>query len=112
MERDQNESALRQTRMGNYQAWLADDQIAEKQNVQIEGARTIGDAGCSISSKFLFDCEEPIQQGLRVEDCFEGDNGIDEARLVGKSYRLSGVKRRSTRNVAQRFKSGSGGCQC
>jgi len=109
MERNQDESALRQPRVRNLKTRLADLHVPEEQNIQIERARAVGDGAGPVSSKLLFDGQQAFQQLLGLKLCFQGDHRVDKARLRGKSDRFGGVERRPAGDVTERFKTG-GSC--
>ena len=97
--------------MRNLQARFADDQIIEEQNVQIQRARTIDEAGRPVAAKVLFDGHEPVKQLVRRKVCFESNGGIEKAWLRCEAHRLGAVERGASRNVAKGLKAQSGGSE-
>jgi len=87
--------------MRYFQIRFADFKIAEEQDVQIERSRSVLDSGGAIPAKLLLQRHQPDEQFPRVQRCLQFYHGIDEARLIGKSDRLGGVKRRAARHPAQ-----------
>ena len=53
--------------MRNHQAWLADRPVVIEQNIQIERARAVDDAGRPVAAKLLLDGQQSFEQVLRVE---------------------------------------------
>jgi hypothetical protein len=100
-ERDEDESAGSKAGMGNFEVGLGDDLIAEEENVEVECARSVGEAGCAIAAEFTLDGEEVLEQGAGGEVGFDGNDGVEEAGLVGKAYRFCGVERGSSDEAAE-----------
>jgi CO/xanthine dehydrogenase Mo-binding subunit len=69
-ERDKNEGALGKARMRDFEAVLADVSVIEHQNVEVERARAVGDAGRAVAPELVFDGEQGLQQIVRSELCF------------------------------------------
>lgn len=92
MERHQDKGALGETRVGDIEVRLVEDEVSVEQNVEIEGARPIENAGGAVAAEFAFDVKESVEQGGGREIGFEGDDGVDKARLIGEADRLGGVK--------------------
>jgi len=96
--------------MGNHQSGLSEVDAGEEQNVEVEGAGAVLEAGGAVAAEVLFDAEKGGQQGMRIEAGFQGYNRIDKARLGGKADRIGGVERRAANYAAQGFKArGRGG---
>jgi len=101
-ERDKDEGALRQARMRNFEGRLRRDEIAVEEDVEVEGARAIGDGARTIASKTALDGEKRIKKWVRSEAGFKGDHGIEEARLIGEADGLGGIERGTRGDTAQR----------
>jgi hypothetical protein len=101
VEGNEDEGPLGKTRMRNLQSRLTDLDAAKEQNVQIKCARTVGKAGGAVAAEFLFDAQQAIQQGVRVEIGYQGHDGVDKARLRGKAHRPGGVEGRLGGDAAQ-----------
>jgi hypothetical protein len=52
-----------------------------------------------------------VEQGVWDEFGFEGDGGVEEAGLVGESYRFGGVERGACDEASEGLKAQSGGGQ-
>ncbi len=63
----------------------AQNEIAVEEQVEVEGARSLGNAVGAVAAEGAFDFEEVVEQGLRPERRFEGDGGVEESGLVGVS---------------------------
>jgi hypothetical protein len=62
-ERDEDKSALCQPRVRDLQAGLADLEVAQQQDIQIQRSRPVRDAVGTISAEVLFDAEELFEEG-------------------------------------------------
>jgi hypothetical protein len=87
--------------VGNFEAGLAEDEVVVEENVEIEGARTVRDGGGAVAAKLVLNDEESVEEIARGERCFEREDGVEEAGLIGKADRLSGVKRRAGGDAAE-----------
>ena len=94
--------------MGDFEIGRGEDEIAVEQDVQVEGARAVGEAGGAVTAEVALDGQQLGEQPLRIEFRLQSDDGIDEARLRGKAHRLSGVKRRAGGEAAQGLKAQRG----
>ena len=92
-ERDEDEGAGREAGMRDFEVGLGDDLIAEEEDVEVEGAGAVAKAGCAVAAEFALDGEEIFEEGARGEVGFEGDDGVEEAGLVGETDGLGGVER-------------------
>lgn len=112
MERDKNEGAFRQAGVRDFQIGLTDCEIAEEQDVEIEGARAVGDACGAVAAELLLNGEQLLQQLRRLEIRFQHDDGVYKARLGGESNRLRRVERRAGDDAPQGFKTSSCDGEC
>jgi len=55
VERDEDEGALGKARMRDLEIEFADDEITDEENVEIESAGAVGDAGGTVASKLALD---------------------------------------------------------
>lgn len=101
MEGDEDEGPLGESRMGNLQFPLKDVDVGKEQNVQVERAWAVCEAGCPVAPVLLFDAEKPVKQRVRIEIGFEGNDGVHKARLRGIAYRPGGVEGRPCCDAAQ-----------
>ena len=65
MQRDENKLALREAGVGDLEARFTDFNAAEKKNVEIEGARAVGDGGGAVAAELLFDPEQAVEKLAR-----------------------------------------------
>lgn len=79
-ERFQDESAIEHTGVGDGEVWLLKDGVAEQQDVEIDGARSVADG--SDAAEGTFDIEQDREQGTGVERGVDGDDLVQERRLV------------------------------
>ncbi len=69
-------------RVRDVQAGLAENEIAIKSDVQIEGAGTVGDDGRTIAAEIALDGEEHAEQFERGEQGIESYDSIEESGLL------------------------------
>ena len=91
---DHHEGSVGHAWVRDFEAWLADPQIAVEQDVQIEGARPVLKARGPIAAELLLDPHQTLQQSARREAGFQRDNGVDESGLCGIANRCGGVEGR------------------
>jgi hypothetical protein len=72
----QDEGALRETGMRNFKARFREDEIAVKENVEVEGAGAVGDGGGAIATEEALDEKECSQESARRELSVKDDDGI------------------------------------
>jgi hypothetical protein len=89
--------------MGKLKARLADRQIPEYQNIQIERARAVPIARGAVAAKLHFDAEQAFEQGTGFKVCLKDDHRIEEMWLIGEPDGLGGIKRRARRDAAERL---------
>jgi len=75
-ERYEDECALRESGMRNFKAGLRKDEIAVKENVEIERAGAVGDGGGAIASEEALNEKEGGEEGARGERGVKDDDGI------------------------------------
>ena len=93
VERDEDEGALGEARVRDDETGAADDEIAVEQDVEVEGARAVGEAVGAVAAEVLFDEEQGAEQFEWGEIGFEGGGGVEKAGLVGESDGRGGVER-------------------
>jgi len=106
----ENESALRKPGMRNFEAGLRKDEIAVKENVEVEGAGAVGDRGGAITTEKALDEKECGKEGARSERSVKDDNGIKEAGLICEADGGSGIERRTRGDASdgRKLRKGSG----
>jgi hypothetical protein len=75
-ERYENKGALRKAGMWNFKAGLGMDEIAVKEDVEVEGARAIGDGHGAITTEEPLDEKEGGEQGSRSQRGIKDNDGI------------------------------------
>ncbi len=100
-ERDEDEGTLRQAGMRNFQTGFGESEIAEEENVEVEGARTVGYGARAIAPEEALNGEKSLKKWMRCEIGFKCDDGVKEARLIGQADGLSGVERRTRGDAAE-----------
>jgi hypothetical protein len=91
----EDEGALREAGMRNFKAGLRKDEIAVEENVEVEGAGAVGDGCVAITAEEALDEKEGGEEGSRSQRGIKDDDGIQEAGLMGKADRGSGIERRT-----------------
>ena len=76
VERDENEGAFGEARVRDDKVSPTDNEVAVEQDVEIEGARAVGDAGGAVAAKVLFDEEKRAEQLDGGQACFKSGGGI------------------------------------
>lgn len=109
IERDEDEGALGQAGVGNFQIRFADAEIAVEENIEIEGARTVGETRGAVAAKLLFDGQQGVEQRARSELGFKSDDSIYEAGLRGETDGRGGVERGARGDSTERGET-HGGC--
>ena len=110
VERNENEGALGQARVGNFEIRFADAEIVVEENVEVEGAGAVGEAGGAVAAELLFDGQQGVEQLARSEYCFKGDDGVDKAGLRGEADGRGGIERGAADDATKRGKArGCGG---
>ena len=94
VERNEDEGALGEARVGDLETGLGDDEIAVEKDVEVEGARAIGNGGGAIAAEFALDGEEGGEEIAGSKRGFEGEGGVEEERLIGEADGGGGVERR------------------
>lgn len=72
----ENKGALREAGMRNFKAGLRKEEIAVEENVEIEGAGTVGDSDGAIATEEPLDEKEGGEEGARSERGVKDDDGI------------------------------------
>jgi hypothetical protein len=86
--------------VGDVEVRFVENQGAEQQDVEVQGAGAVGNAGGSVAAELALDAEERGEEGGGREVSFEGDGGVDEAWLIGKSDGGGGIEGRQADDAA------------
>lgn len=100
-EGNEDEGALGEARVRDFEAGLQEGEIAVEKNVEVEGAGSVGDGGGAVAAEVTLDGEQGVEQGARGEIGVEGDDGVEKAGLRRESDRRSGVKRGAGGDAAE-----------
>lgn len=98
----EDEGALGEAGMGQLQAGLAEAEVAEEKQIEIEGAGAVGQAARAVAAVPGLDGEQAHEQSARGKAGLQGDDGVDEAGLVRDADRRGGVKRRPGADLPER----------
>jgi hypothetical protein len=94
VERNEHKSSLGETGVGDVEIGFVKNQGTKQQDIQVEGAGPIGNAGRAVAAELALDAEESSEEGRRRKVRFEGDGGVDESWLSGKSDGRGGIEGR------------------
>jgi hypothetical protein len=101
-ERYEDEGALSEPRVRDFEAGLCKHETAREKDVEIEGAGAVGDGGGAVAAEEALDGEKRVKERARRKIGFKGNDGVKEARLIGEAHGLGGVER-GTRGDAAKF---------
>lgn len=87
--------------MGNLEAGLADDPVAEQQDVQVQCTWAVLNAGGAVAAKILFNAEQATEERAGLKVGFQGNDGVDETRLRGVAHRFRAVERRTADHATE-----------
>jgi hypothetical protein len=97
--------------VGDDEARSADNEVSVEQDVEVKGARAVGEAAGAVTAKVLFDEEQGAEQFEGSQAGFEGGSSIEKAGLIGESDRRGGVEGGTGRDAAKGFKARRCGSQ-
>jgi hypothetical protein len=86
--------------MGKLEASHAEDKIAEKGEIEVEGAGTVGNGGDAIAAEGEFELEQGREKRERRKRGFDGDDGVEEMWLIDEADGGGGVERRASSDAA------------
>ncbi len=92
-ERDEDEGTLGKAGMRDFKAGLGESEIAVEEDIEVEGARTVGRGARAIAAEAALNGEERVKEWARREIGFKSDDGVEEAGLIGEADRLGGIER-------------------
>src|SRR5271167_4520246 len=81
-ERSKNEAPVGQLGMRQGKRGRFQNEAVDQQQVEIEGAGTLGNAGGMVPAEGAFDCQQAFEQTLGVLVGAQVDGGVDECGLV------------------------------
>jgi hypothetical protein len=108
-EGDQDEGSFGHARVGDFEIRLADGQVAEEQDVQIEGAGAVLETGSPLATELLLDAEQAVEEFAGGEGRFEFHDRVQEAGLGGKAHGLSGIEGGAASDLAEGIEAVCGG---
>ena len=97
--------------MGKLKTRLADLQVPEYQNIQIERTRPVAIACGAVAAKLQFNAEQAFEQGMRVKISLKHDHRVEKMRLIGETDGLGGIQRRARRDASERLEAQTRGGQ-
>jgi hypothetical protein len=105
----ENEGSLGETGVRNVEVGFVENQGSEQQDIEVEGAGAVGNAGGAVAAKLALDAKKGGEEGGGREVRFESDDGVDEAWLVGESDGRGGIEGRPADDLADGSESLGGG---
>ena len=81
-QRDQDESALEQTRMRKHEVVRVDGQVVVGEQIEVERAGSKAPFVGAVAAVLALDCLQGLQQDVWIERGFDLDAGVDVGRLV------------------------------
>ena len=88
--------------MRDFKAGLGEHETAIEEDVEVEGAGSVGDGSGAIASEGALDGEKSVEKWARRKIGFKSDDGVEEARLIGEADGLSGIERGTRGDAAER----------
>jgi hypothetical protein len=79
--------------MRDFEAGFREDEVGVEEEVEVEGAGAVGEGGGAVAAEEALDGKEGLEKDARGEIGREGDDGVEEAGLIGKADRRGGVER-------------------
>lgn len=97
---NEDKGPLGETRVGDLEGSFAQDKIAIKNDIEIERAGAVWDSVHAVAAEGLFGGENGTEELERRKRGFKRDHGVEEARLIGETDGLSGIKGRLRTDAA------------
>lgn len=88
--------------MRDVEIGFADHQVAEQENIEIEGARPVGDSGGAVAAEFAFDVQQGGKEFTRVEGSFDAYYRVQKTGLVLKANGRGGIEGGAGYDAAER----------
>jgi len=105
-EGDKDESALGEAGMREFEVELREDEVAVEEEIEVEGARAVGEAGGAVAAEEALDGKQGVEEDARGEIGRESNDGVEEAGLGskarGKTNGGGGVERGVCGDAAER----------
>jgi hypothetical protein len=105
-EREEDEGALSQAGMRDFEGRFRRDEIAVEKNVEVQGAGAVGDGARAIAPEEALDGEKIGKERARGEIGFKGDDGVEKTGLIddhaGEANRFGGIERGTRGDAAER----------
>ena len=111
-ERDENEGAFSETRVGNIEAGFAEEEVVVEEDVEVEGTRAVGDGCGAVAAEIALDGEEGVEEIAWGEWSFEGQDRVEETGLIGEADGGGGMERGACGDSAQGGETCGGGGEC
>jgi len=81
---DEDEGALCETGMRDFEVEFREDEVAVEEEIEVEGARAVGRGGGVVAAEVALDGQERVEDDARSEIGIEGNDGVEEAGLIGE----------------------------
>jgi hypothetical protein len=93
VERNKHKGTLSEPRMRYLESCLAEAEVAQHQDIQVQCTWTVGDTGGAVAAEIAFEGKKLFEQSAGRKIGIERQNCIQEARLIGKAHWPCGIKR-------------------
>ena len=108
-EGDEDELALGEAGVREEEAGFVDLMGAVKEEVEVEGAGSVGEGVGAVAAKFELDDKEGLEEGEGGEGGLKLEDGVDEVGLVGKADGGGAVKGGAAGDAAELAEAEGGG---
>jgi len=88
----EHETAFGEAGMGQGESLGPQNQVVDQQEIEVEGARTFGRVQGAVASVAALDCEQEIEQRLRLQVRIQLGDGVHKGRLGYGANRLGAVE--------------------
>ena len=100
-EGDEDEGALGEAGMRDFEIELRKDEVVVEEEIKVEGAGAVGEGGGAVTAEAALDGEKSVKERARCEIGFKGNDGVEEAGLIGKADGRGGVERGAGGDAAE-----------
>ena len=100
-ERDKDEGSLGEAGVRDFEVELRKDEVVVEEEIKVEGAGAVGEGGGAVTAEAALDGEKSVKERARCEIGFKGNDGVEEAGLIGKADGRGGVERGAGGDAAE-----------
>ena len=92
-EGDEDKGALGEAGMREFEVELREDEVSVEEEVEVEGARAVGEAGGAVAAEEALDGKQGVEEDARGEIGRESNDGVEEAGLGSKAWHAAAPPR-------------------